>query len=294
MKQLEFWENKVSEKIVNISSIPKRSPFRYPGGKTWLIPKIRQWMLSFSRKPELFVEPFAGGGIVGLTTAFEDLANSIILVEIDEQVASVWETIINNKNDAEWLANKIAHFELNTETVKNLFSHYSNSYKDIAFKTIIQNRINHGGILANGAGTLKKGENGKGILSRWYPQTLKKRILEISKIKNPISFIKGDGFQIIQEHINNNDVVFFVDPPYTVSRKKAGSRLYKYHQVDHEKLFELMANAKGNFLMTYDNAEEVHLLAKKYKFETQLVAMNNTHHAKMSELLIGRDLSWLK
>lgn len=294
MKQLDLWENKISEKIINVSSIPQRSPFRYPGGKTWLIPKIRQWMLSFSRKPKRFVEPFAGGGIVGLTTAFENLANSVVLVEIDEQVASVWETIINNKNDAEWLANKIANFELNMETIKTLFSNYSCSDKDIAFKTIIRNRITHGGILADGAGILKNGENGKGISSRWYPQTLKKRILEISKIEIPISFIKGDGFEIIKKHINDNDAVFFVDPPYTVSKKRAGSRLYKYHQVDHEKLFELMANTKGNFLMTYDNAEEVHLLAMKHKFETRLIAMSNTHHTKMSELLIGRDLDWLK
>ena len=294
MEQLDLWEKKVFEKIVNIASVPQRSPFRYPGGKTWLIPKIRQWMLSFPRKPKLFVEPFAGGGIVGLTTAFENLANSVVLVEIDEQVASVWETIINNRNDAEWLANEIANFELNTEAIKNLFSHYSCSYKDIAFKTIIKNRISHGGILADGAGILKNGENGKGISSRWYPQTLKNRILAISKIEIPISFIRGDGFQIIKKHMNDDSVVFFIDPPYTASKKKAGSRLYKHHQIDHEKLFELMENTKGNFLMTYDNAEEVHSLARKYKFETQLVPMSNTHHAKISELLIGRNLNWLK
>jgi len=28
--------------------------------------------------------------------------------------------------------------------------------------------------------------------------------------------------------------------------------------------------------------------------ETRTVAMKNTHHAQMTELLIGRDLSWLR
>jgi DNA adenine methylase len=45
--------------------------------------------------------------------------------------------------------------------------------------------------------------------------------------------------------------------------------------------------------MTHD-AEEVHALAAKYRFETRLVAMNNTHHATMQELLIGRNLDWVK
>ena len=54
-----------------------------------------------------------------------------------------------------------------------------------------------------------------------------------------------------------------------------------------------MSKINGDFLMTYDDAEEVRSLAVKYKFETRLIPMNNTHHATMSELLIGRDLSWV-
>lgn len=25
-------------RVVNVASVPQRSPFRYPGGKTWLVP----------------------------------------------------------------------------------------------------------------------------------------------------------------------------------------------------------------------------------------------------------------
>ena len=56
--------------IVNVASVPQRSPFRYPGGKTWLVPTIRKWLKSLSLKPSLFVEPFVGGGIVSLTVGF--------------------------------------------------------------------------------------------------------------------------------------------------------------------------------------------------------------------------------
>jgi DNA adenine methylase len=46
--------------------------------------------------------------------------------------------------------------------------------------------------------------------------------------------------------------------------------------------------------MTYSNSEEVRELAKQRGFDMQPIAMKNTHHAKMTELVIGRDLDWLR
>ena len=45
--------------------------------------------------------------------------------------------------------------------------------------------------------------------------------------------------------------------------------------------------------MSYDNTLRLLDLAKQHGFESRPIAMKNTHHAKMTELLIGRDLSWL-
>src|SRR5437667_3530211 len=70
----------------------QHSPFRYPGGKTWLVPHIRQWLASLPKRPSEFIEPFAGGGIVSLTVAIERLADTVIMVELDDQVAAVWQT----------------------------------------------------------------------------------------------------------------------------------------------------------------------------------------------------------
>lgn len=36
-------ESEVSRKIINVASVPHRSPFRYPGGKTWLILYMPVW-----------------------------------------------------------------------------------------------------------------------------------------------------------------------------------------------------------------------------------------------------------
>ncbi|HDR51023.1 MAG TPA: hypothetical protein ENN90_05285 [Mariniphaga anaerophila] len=57
-------EKTQQQKVVNVASVPHRSPFRYPGGKTWLIPVVRKWMKQ-GPVPKELCEPFAGGGIVG-------------------------------------------------------------------------------------------------------------------------------------------------------------------------------------------------------------------------------------
>ncbi len=55
----------------------------------------------------------------------------------------------------------------------------------------------------------------------------------------------------------------------------------------------MVQELQGDFLMTYDNVQEVQMLAQAHHFEIQAIAMRNTHHAEMTELLVGRNLAWL-
>lgn len=292
MHQLQLLDSTNSKRVVNIASVPQRSPFRYPGGKTWLIPQIRCWFDGFTKRPGLFVEPFAGGGIVGLTVAFERLADQVLLVELDEQVASLWLTMLNG--EAEWLADRILSFKVTYESVVAELNTSGGSLREIAFRTLLRNRTSHGGIMAPGAGLIKHGENGKGIASRWYPHTLAQRVRDIGRIKDRIEFVQGDGLNVIREHVERSNAVFFIDPPYTAAGKKAGTRLYTYNELDHEALFTLASKLRGDFLMTYDNAEGVRVMAARYGFSVVAIPMKNTHHAEMDELLIGRNLGWAR
>jgi len=40
----DFDEQIAGTSIINVASVPQRSPSRYPGGKTWLIPTVRKWL----------------------------------------------------------------------------------------------------------------------------------------------------------------------------------------------------------------------------------------------------------
>lgn len=274
------------KKPVNVSKVRQLSPFRYPGGKTWLVPEIRSWLASLSYKPKYFIEPFAGGGIASLTVAVEDLADMVLMVELDPDVASVWKTILE---EPDYLCSRILNFEVNYDNVVEIIDNEPKMIRERAFRTIVKNRTQRGGILAPGASLVKSGENGKGLRSRWYPETLVKRIRLIHEYRDKIGFIEEDGFQTIRRNLRRTQAAFFIDPPYTVGGKRAGSRLYRYSEVEHDKLFDQMSRVKGQFLMTYNDAAEVRALAKKHGFSLTSVPMKNTHHAVIFELLLTRE-----
>ncbi|MCD4697957.1 MAG: DNA adenine methylase [Bacteroidales bacterium] len=277
----------LKSKLVNVASIPQRSPFRYPGGKTWLIPIVRKWLLQ-GDKPKELNEPFAGGGIVSLTAAFENLAHHITMIELDEEIAAVWEVLING--DSAWLANKVFYFNLTQENANEELQKEKKSIKDIAFCTILKNRIFHGGIITKGAGLIKNGENGKGIRSRWYPKTLKDRMLAISHVKHKMSFYQGDAFSTLESCINEKETFFFIDPPYT----KAGKRLYTHFDIDHDKLFALTTQLSGRFMLTYDDTPEIRKLADKYNLNFRTIPMKTTHHIEKNEIIVSDNFDWWK
>jgi DNA adenine methylase len=288
-RQIQLFESISSspnQKVVNVSSVPQRSPFRYPGGKTWLVPLVRKWLFQKNKPAELLIEPFAGGGIVSLTAAFENLAKKVIMIEKDEEVAAVWKVILGSSN--QWLAEKIYSFELTTENITHELEKKNKSLEELALCTILKNRTFHGGILAKGSGFLKNGEKGKGISSRWYPKTLHDRIRAIDEIKQRISFFEGDAFDTFTNHATLKDCFFFLDPPYTI----AGKRLYNCYEIDHERLFYLASKLKGSFMLTYDYTDEVENLAIKYKLPYKTTPMKTTHHIEKYELIISDNFRW--
>lgn len=272
-------------RIVNVSKVKQLSPFRYPGGKTWLVPDFLRWLQALSYRPQCLIEPFAGGGIISLSAAYYRLVDKCVMIEKDEDVASVWKTILYG--DWKWLVSQIQSINLTPDKAREVINAPSDSCEEIAFKTIVKNRVCHGGIMAHGSGLLKYGENGKGVLSRWYPRTLAKRITTIVAMKDRLEFAEGDAFDHIPVYKNNERVCFFVDPPYTASKKKAGRRLYRYSEIDHDRLSLMLREAKGKFMLTYDYDEAIINLAEKYGFNYQKIPMRGTHNSIRYELIIS-------
>jgi DNA adenine methylase len=250
------------------------------------VPYLRRWLKWLEPRPSLFVEPFAGGGIASLTAVAEGLAERAVMFERDPCVAAVWDQILDG--EAANLARRIEDFPISRSRVEQTLSNPPHSREDLAFQTILRNRVNRGGIMAPGASMMRNGENGHGVASRWYPRTLAERIREIARMKDRLEFREGDAMRLLPRFLNTRRAAFFVDPPYTAGGKKAGNRLYAFNDLDHEKLFAVLNKAHSPVLMTYDGALEVERLAQRYGFHVGRIPMKNTHHALMDELVITK------
>jgi DNA adenine methylase len=143
----------------NVAQVRQLSPFRYPGGKTWLVPEVRKWLITAKQTPSVFIEPFAGGAMAGLTAAAEGLAEHVFLCELDEDVAAVWTTIFQGTDaDVEWLCRQITQFKVHLDTVRAVLAGNPRFHKGRAFRTIVKNRMQRCGFMATGAGLVKTGE----------------------------------------------------------------------------------------------------------------------------------------
>lgn len=272
---------------VNVACVPQRSPLRYPGGKTWLIPHIRAWLGSLRTSPELLLEPFAGGAIVSLTAVMEGLVGRALLAELDRDVAAFWQAALRSAPE---LKERILGFEPTREAVQAQAARRPKDVLGRGFRTLVLNRTRRGGILAPGAALSRAGENGKGVASRWYPQTLAHRLDEIERHAAQFDFLETDGLQMLGNTLGKStcQTVAFVDPPYTAGGKRAGKRLYAHNEVDHARLFALLAEHDVEFLMTYDCAPEIAALVTEHGFHAVKVVMKNTHHARLAELVITK------
>ena len=174
------------------------------------------------------------------------------------------------------------------ENINEVELHANEGTKERAFSTIVRNRTNHGGILAKGSGKIKTGEGGKGLSSRWYPETLVRRITEANKLRDKIQFINEDAFNIMRQQQNNSNAYFFIDPPYTI----AGRRLYNLFDVDHRQIFEIISKLQGHFLLTYDDTTEIRNFAEEFSLSYKTIPMQTTHLIKKEELLISDNFEW--
>lgn len=272
---------------MNPAEVRQVSPFRYPGGKTWLVPSVLAWLASRRERPRLFIEPFAGGASVGLAVAESGLADRVLLTELDARVAAVWHVLVNGTDrDFEQLCEQVGRFVVTAHSVGELLAREPESVVDIAFATIVANRVKRGGILAERASLMKEGERGKGLASRWYPDTLVKRFAAVRALRERLRFEERDAFGVLDEHAHRTDAAWFVDPPYTAGGRMAGMRLYSCHQVDHERLFKWMATCRGPVMATYDDAPEVRCLVARNGFTAQGVRSPSNQRQMSDELVV--------
>ena len=210
------------------------------------------------------------------------------MVDLDRDVAAFWRATLDHN---EKMVDLIGKFTPTRKLINHLSHQAPKDVVEYGFRTLVLNRTRRGGVLAPGAALTKNGENGNGVVSRWYPETLQKRLNAIKGVRARLSFCEGDGVQLLEDVVADlHRACVFIDAPYTSSSgKRSGSRLYFHSEVDHEKVFYVMAHSRANVLMTYDCSDDIVALVHKHRFHAVVVTMKNGHHAHIPELIITRD-----
>lgn len=252
------------------------SPLRYPGGKNKLSKFISKVCIDNDIKGH-YVEPYAGGASVALYLLLEDKVDKITINDFDRSIYAFWHSVLRNTKK---LCDLIENTEINIENWQKAKNIQKNKSKenllDLGFSTFFLNRTNFSGII--NAGVIGgPGQNGKyKIDCRFNKKELIKRIKLIAKHKKQIKLYNLDALKLIkkiEKESDNNQTIFYFDPPYYLKASSLYMNYYKNNQ--HKEVAEAIKNIRNiNWIISYDNTLEIEKIynwisskfIKKYSF----------------------------
>lgn len=238
------------------------SPLRYPGGKNKLSAFIAKICVD-NKINGHYVEPYSGGASVALFLLMEGFVKKITINDRDRSVYAFWHSVLNRTKE---LCEKIENAEITIEEWKRQKAIQSNkkwaNLLDLGFSTFYLNRTNRSGIINAGVmGGIE--QNGNYLMDcRFNKLELIQRIENISKHKKNIRLYKKDAIKLIdkvQLEAQNDNVVFYFDPPYYLK----ASTLYMNHYKDknHKKVSDKIKSIENiKWIVSYDNVPEIQKL----------------------------------
>jgi len=242
------------------------SPLRYPGGKQSLSKLLADVIVENNLHDGTVVEPFAGGAGASLQLTFDELADKLIINDLDPHIFAFWRSVINQ---TQALTSKIQRCRVNMATwraCKEIYNSpvHRNCQLDVAFATFFLNRCNRSGIIMGGGPIGGYEQKGKWKLgARFNKRDLIDRIERIASYKERISVTKTDATTLLKNLAPSagERLLVFLDPPYY----NKGQRLYlnSLAHDDHVRLSEsLLNNPSYYWVLTYDNTPEIRRLYK--------------------------------
>lgn len=212
-----------------------QSPLRYPGAKSGLANVISQLIAQSSKsigRPQLFVEPFAGGASTALRLAGARIVDRILLADADPLVARFWQVAAA---DTAWLIDRMWDEPVTLERW-DYWRHWtpgSTADRDAAVKCLFLNRTTFSGILHGRAGPIggRRQESPYKIDCRFSKAAIETRLRFIGDLydANRLVDVWCKDWQVTLQDVVEwypqlipNQVIVYLDPPYW----DKSSRLY--------------------------------------------------------------------
>jgi DNA adenine methylase len=203
------------------------SPLRYPGAKSGLVGVIGDLVSGATEKlgkPELFVEPFAGGASTALRLAGAGIVRRVLLADTDPLVARFWQVAAA---DTEWLIDRMMDEPVTLER----WDHWRSWQpldprdRDTAVKCLFLNRTTFSGILHGRAGPIggRKQKSEYKIDCRFNKEALAARLRFVGDLYASNRLVDvwckdwKDTLDDVAEwypQLIPNQVIAYLDPPY--------------------------------------------------------------------------------
>jgi DNA adenine methylase len=203
------------------------SPLRYPGAKSGLAAAIAQLITASTRslgRPELFVEPFAGGASTALRLAGAGTVDRILLADADPLVTRFWQVAAA---DTEWLIDRMWDEPVTLDRW-DYWRSWRPAYpadRDAAVKCMFLNRTTFSGILHGRAGPIggRRQASPYKIDCRFNKTALETRLRFIGDLyaSNRLADVWCKDWRATLQDVAEwyprlipNRVIAYLDPPY--------------------------------------------------------------------------------
>jgi DNA adenine methylase len=243
------------------------SPLRYPGGKAKLTPYFKTLIRQNGLLDSVYVEPFAGGGGVGLSLLLHGYVNRIVLNDLSIPIYAFWKAILE---ESAKFQERILDVPLTQEewwVQKKTLNDREASGFDVGFATFYLNRTNHSGVLNAGMIGGRDQRSAYGLDARFNRQELVARAKRIARLAPNITVMNMDAAVMLKSirSIVDEDGLIYIDPPYY----RKGRDLYYdfYNAKDHAELRNtVVALDEGvKWVVSYDNVPEITTLYEGYE-----------------------------
>ena len=264
---------------------------RYPGAKSRLLKDI---LPRLDRQRERYVEPFFGGGSVGLAAIRP--GDHVWINDLDRSMWAVWESVSRHHEE---LTDAILSFEPTAEAFyefKRLDGSMEGGVVGEALRKIALHRMSFSGYGAMAGSPIGgKEQTGKyKVGCRWNARALVADVAKAFQVLDSTESLKVTCLTALEVLgcCGEGDLVY-LDPPYYVQ----GNALYTHgmdHQ-DHASLAEALKRTKADWFLSYDNCQEIRDLYAECPSAIVGVKYTNAKQvggkrASGSELLIAKPI----
>ena len=226
----------------------KRSPLRYPGGKTRGVEFITRF---FPRQFEEMLSPFFGGGSIELHVAAR--GSKVYGYDVFSPLVEFWQCLRNQPKE---LADEVEkYFPLPKENFYELQKTQTGFRSKIERAAVyyVLNRSSFSGATLSGG------------MSPDHPRFTETSIERIRYFHNPnIKVQQGDFEKSLAAHPN---MFSYLDPPYLIKSSLYGKKGDAHKEFDHEKLANLLRKRR-QWIMSYNDCAEIRDLYQGLKILT--------------------------